>query len=95
MLMYGRNQHNIIKKLFSNLKINKSGYYEEKDSLHLTLINVTEYIAPGEVAPFDMIKENVQTMLYNQQKMNYLNNFEQEVFEYGVRHNQIQIKENN
>jgi hypothetical protein len=79
----------------SKLKINKPGYYEEKDSLHLTLINVTEYIAPGEVAPFDMIKENVQTMLYNQQKMNYLNNFEQEVFEYGVRHNQIQIKENN
>ena len=75
----------------SKLKINKIGYYEEKDSLHLMLINVTEYLPQGEVAPFEMIKEDVQTMLYNQHKMDYLNNFEKEMFEYGVRHNQIKI----
>lgn len=92
---YWQSVSDIINPETSKLKINKPGYYEEKDSLHLTLINVTEYVAPGEVAPFDMIKEDVQTMLYNQQKMDYLNNFEHEMFEYGVRHNQIKIKENN
>lgn len=88
---YWRLVGDVINTETSKLKINKIGYYEEKDSLHLTLINVTEYIAPGEVAPFDMIKEDVQTMLYNQHKMDYLNNFEKEMFEYGVRHNQIKI----
>ncbi len=92
---YWQSVSDVINPETSKLKINKPGYYEEKDSLHLTLINVTEYVAPGEVAPFDMIKEDVQTMLYNQQKMDYLNNFEHEMFEYGVRHNQIKIKENN
>lgn len=88
---YWRLVGDVINAETSKLKINKIGYYEEKDSLHLTLINATEYIAPGEVAPFDMIKEDVQTMLYNQHKMDYLNNFEKEMFEYGVRHNQIKI----
>ena len=88
---YWRLVGDVINTETSKLKINKIGYYEEKDSLHLMLINVTEYIAPGEVAPFDMIKEDVQTMLYNQHKMDYLNNFEKEMFEYGVRHNQIKI----
>jgi hypothetical protein len=88
---YWRLVGDVINTETSKLKINKIGYYEEKDSLHLTLINVTEYLPQGEVAPFEMIKEDVQTMLYNQHKMDYLNNFEKEMFEYGVRHNQIKI----
>ena len=92
---YWQSVGDVINTETSKLKINKTGYYEEKDSLHLTLINVTEYLPEGEVAPFEMIKEDVQTMLYNQHKMDYLNNFEKEVFEYGVRHNQIKIRENN
>ena len=88
---YWRVVGDVINAETSKLKINKIGYYEEKDSLHLMLINVTEYLPQGEVAPFEMIKEDVQTMLYNQHKMDYLNNFEKEMFEYGVRHNQIKI----
>jgi hypothetical protein len=88
---YWRLVGDVINTETSKLKINKIGYYEEKDSLHLMLINVTEYLPQGEVAPFEMIKEDVQTMLYNQHKMDYLNNFEKEMFEYGVRHNQIKI----
>lgn len=88
---YWRLVGDVINAETSKLKINKIGYYEEKDSLHLMLINVTEYLPQGEVAPFEMIKEDVQTMLYNQHKMDYLNNFEKEMFEYGVRHNQIKI----
>jgi hypothetical protein len=88
---YWRLVGDVINTETSKLKINKIGYYEEKDSLHLVLINVTEYLPQGEVAPFEMIKEDVQTMLYNQHKMDYLNNFEKEMFEYGVRHNQIKI----
>lgn len=82
----------IIDTKTSNLKINKIGYYEERDSLNITLINITEYIPQGEIAPIDMIKEDVRTTLYNQQKINYLNNFGNDIYDYAIKHNQIQLK---
>jgi hypothetical protein len=68
----------------SKIKITKPGYYEERDSLNLTLINVIEYINQGEVAPIEMIKEEVKSTLYNQQKREYLNNFDNEIYTPGV-----------
>lgn len=88
---YWKPTNNVINPETSKLKINKIGYYEERDSLHLTLVNVTEYLPKGEIAPLEMVKEEVQMMLYKQQKMEYLNNFGNEVYEYGIKHNQIKI----
>ena len=82
----------IINPETSNLKINKSGYYEERDSLHITLINITEYIPQGEIAPLEMIKEDARTILYNQQKMEYLNNINNQIYDYALKHNQIKLK---
>ena len=75
----------------SNLKINKPGYYEEKDSANNTLINIVEYINQGEVAPIEMIMEEVRSTLYNQQKMKYLDNFNNEIYDYAVKHNKIKF----
>ena len=82
----------IINPETSNLKINKSGYYEERDSLHITLINITEYIPQGEIAPLEMIKEDARTILYNQQKMEYLNNINTQIYDYALKPNQIKLK---
>ena len=82
----------IINPETSNLKINKSGYYEERDSLHITLFNITEYIPQGEIAPLEMIKEDARTILYNQQKMEYLNNINNQIYDYALKHNQIKLK---
>lgn len=76
----------------TNLKITKPGYYAERDSINLTLINVIEYINQGEVAPIEMIKEEVKSTLYNQQKKEYLDNFDDEIYDYAIKHNQIQLK---
>ena len=88
---YWRPIEEIIDIETSNLKINKSGYYEERDSLNITFINITEYIPQGEIAPIEMIKEEARTMLYNQQKMEYLNNFNNDIYDYALKHNQIKF----
>ncbi len=75
----------------SNLKITKPGYYEERDSLNITLVNIIEYINQGEFAPIEMVKEQVRTTLYDQQKMEYLNNFGNEIYDYALKHNQIKL----
>lgn len=74
------------------IKINKTGYYEEKDSLILTLINVTEYMPQGEIAPLEMVMENVRTTLHNQQKMEYLKNFGNDIYNHAIKYNQIKVK---
>lgn len=88
---YWRPIDEIIDTKTSNLKINKPGYYEEKDSVNNTLINITEYINQGEVAPIEMIMEEVRTTLYNQQKMKYLDNFNNEIYDYAIKHNKIKF----
>lgn len=81
----------IINTETSTLKINKSGYYEERDSLHITLFNITEYIPQGEIAPLEMVIEDARTILYNQQKMEYLNNINNQIYDYAIKHNQIKF----
>ena len=88
---YWRPIEEIIDVETSNLKINKSGYYEERDSLNITFINITEYMPQGEIAPIEMIKEEARTMLYNQQKMEYLNNFNNDIYDYALKHNRIKF----
>lgn len=81
----------IINPETSNIKITKSGYYEERDTLNITLINITEYIPQGQIAPLEMIIEDARTMLYNQQKMEYLNNINNQIYDYALKHNQIKF----
>lgn len=89
---YWKPLNEIIDSETSKLKITKPGYYEEKDSVNLTLINVIEYINQGEVAPIEMVLEQAKTTLYNQQRMKYLNNLDNEIYDYAIKHNQIQLK---
>ena len=79
----------------SSLKITKPGYYEEKDSVNLLLLNITDYIQEGEIAPIEMVMEEVRSMLYDQEKMEYLKNFDNEIYDYAIKHNQIKIKTEN
>ncbi len=89
---YWRPLNEIIDIENTKLKINKPGYYEEKDSLTFTLINITEYIPQREITPLEMIMEDVRTTLHNQQKMEYLNNFGNDIYNHAVRYNQIKIE---
>ena len=85
----------IIDTKTSSLKITKPGYYEEKDSVNLLLLNITDYIQEGEIAPIEMVMEEVRSMLYDQEKMEYLKNFDNEIYDYAIKHNQIKIKTEN
>lgn len=87
--------NSVINTETSNLKINKPGFYEEQDSLNLTLINVMEYINQGEIAPIEMVMEEARTILYNQQKMEFLENFGNEIYNYAIKHNQIEFRTDN
>ena len=89
---YWKPLNEIIDTEKTKLKITKPGYYEEKDSTNLTLINITEYLNQGEIAPIEVVIEQVKSTLHNQHKKEYLNNFDNEIYDYAIKHNQIQLK---
>ena len=39
-----------------------------------------------------MVLEQAKATLYNQQKKDYLNNFDNEIYDYAIKHNQIKLK---
>jgi hypothetical protein len=89
---YWKPLSNVVDTETSNLKITKSGYYSEQDSIHLLLVNITEYINQGEIAPLEMVIEEARSTLYNQKKMEYLNNFGNDIYDYAIKHNQIKLR---
>lgn len=87
--------NDVINPETSNLNITKSGYYQERDSINLTLLNIIEYINAGEIAPIEMVIEEARASLHNQLKMEYLSNFGDDIYDYAIKHNQIKMKTKN
>jgi len=55
-------------------------YYETKDSVYYYMLNITDYQLAGSPAPLEFVQEKVRTILYNQRKMEYIKNFETELY---------------
>ncbi|MDR1203401.1 MAG: peptidyl-prolyl cis-trans isomerase [Tannerellaceae bacterium] len=69
------------------LKNNKT--IEVTDSSFCYLLNIKEYIPAGNVAPYDYAEAQVVEMLINQQKMDFLKNFENELYNDAVKNGEV------
>ena len=45
------------------------------------MLNITDYQLAGYPAPLEFVQEKVRTILYNQRKIEYITNFETELYE--------------
>ena len=55
-------------------------FYETTDSAYFYLLNITDYQLVGSPAPLEFVQEKVRTILYNQRKIEYIKNFEKELY---------------
>jgi hypothetical protein len=67
----------------SFLRENKT--MELSDSSYCYLLNIKEYLPVGSVAPYEYAEPQVIEMLINQRKMEFLRNFEEELYQNAVR----------
>lgn len=69
------------------LKNNKS--LEVKDSLFYYFLNIKEYLLIGNVEPYDHAEPEIKDILINQRKLEFLKNFEDELYNDAVKKNKI------
>ncbi|MDR0430261.1 MAG: peptidyl-prolyl cis-trans isomerase [Tannerellaceae bacterium] len=58
---------------------------EVEDSTYCYLLNIKEYIPVGNVAPYDYAEAQIMEMLINQRKMEFLRNFENELYNDAIK----------
>lgn len=69
--------------------ITRQPFFELQDSLYSYMLRITDYRLVGSPAPLDMVQERVRTQLYNKNKIEYLKNFERELFDDAKRSGDI------
>lgn len=73
------------------LKVNK--FVEVADSSFYYLLNIKEYLPVGSVAPYDYANSQIVDMLVNQRKVEFLKNFEDELYNDAIKSRNVQFYE--
>ncbi len=60
-------------------------FVEIADSSYCYLLNIEEYVAKGKIAPFEYASTQISDMLVNQRKVQFLKNFEEELYNDAIR----------
>ena len=71
------------------LKAHKS--VEMTDSAYCYLLNIKEYLPSGEKEPYEYAGPRIEEMLVNQHKVEYLRNFEDELYDDAIRSGDVQF----
>lgn len=71
------------------LKANKA--LEVSDSSFCYLLNISEYLPEGGVAPYDYASSQIMEMLMNQRKVEFLRKFEDELYNDAVRSGDVKF----
>lgn len=69
------------------LKNNKS--LEVQDSTYYYFLNISEYLPQGGVAPYDYAETEIKDVLINQRKLEFLRNFENELYNDALKKGKV------
>ena len=64
---------------------------ENTDSNYRYFLHITDHLTVGEVAPLDMVAEDITNIILNKRKFKFLQDLEHRVYSDGVTRNQFEI----
>jgi hypothetical protein len=64
---------------------------ETTDSIYRYFLHITEHIPEGEVAPLEMVADDISNIILNKRKIEFFQDLEQRVYNDGVTRNQFEI----
>ncbi len=73
------------------LRSSKIHQFSDLNNYYFILIN--DYILAGEKAPYDFVKDRIESLILNSRKMEFLQDLEKNIYEKGKRENRFSIKE--
>jgi hypothetical protein len=69
------------------LKTQKS--VEFADSVYCYLLNISEYVLSGDIAPYEYAGPQIQELIINKKKVDFLKDFEEELYRDAIRKGQV------
>lgn len=76
-------------RIGKSFTIKNTGYLELSDSTTVTCLYISDFQSAGSIMPREIALEVARMKLYNNKKLDYLKNFDNEIYEYALRHNHI------
>jgi len=71
------------------LKNNK--YIEVVDSTYTYLLNINDFVVSGSIAPYEYAQMQIEEMLMNQRKVEYLKRFEDDLYNEAVKKGMVEF----
>ena len=71
------------------LKTNK--HMEVSDSSYVYLLNISDRLLVGNIAPFDYVKSQIHSMLVNKQKIDYLKGFGEKLYLDAIKNGSVKF----
>jgi len=69
------------------IKSNK--YIEVNDSSYHYILRILDFKLIGDIEPYELAKEKIRTILMNREKIDFIKNFENKLYQDAVDHNDI------
>ena len=64
---------------------------EKQDSSYIYFLNITDFLLPGDNAPYEYAKNTIQEVLINQRKIEFLKNVAEDLFQRALDKGEIQF----
>lgn len=71
--------------------LKRNPYFETSDSLFTYYVRIRDYKLRGSIAPYDYARKNIQSIILNTRKMNFLQELEAGVFSEAIRTSTFKI----
>ncbi len=73
--------------------LRRSKFHQFSDLNNFYFVLINDYILEGEKAPFDFVKDRIESLILNGRKMEFLQDLEKNIYEKGKRENRFTIRE--
>ncbi|GHU62504.1 hypothetical protein FACS1894160_0180 [Bacteroidia bacterium] len=71
--------------------VNQKKQIEEQDSTYHYFLNITDYLLPGDNAPFEYVSQIIKEQIINQQRIEFLKKTEQDIYLRAVKSGQVKF----
>jgi len=69
--------------------VKENKYIEKKDDEFIYFLHITDYLLPGDSAPFEYAENAIKEMIINRRKTDFLKQLEEELYQKALRSGQI------
>jgi hypothetical protein len=73
------------------LSIKKSEIFEVEETIQVYLFKIENYLPKNEIAPLSFVENTIRNIVFNQRKLKFLKNFDQELINDAIQNKKFEI----